>query len=202
MAGWLFADLMLVLTVVFLGQVRDAGSSLEDLPAGDIASTSTSTTSTTTTTTTTTVVIETEKTTTTTEPEVEPAVCPGIDPPGDDLVHVVDRLAADDDLVLDVQSFLNERIAVRLDERGLGDFVAASDVSIGFLLIYAGTPGPTRADESQAKRNAAALVERLEALMPDRFSNLGSRPSFSRNIGPAQARLEYFPRVPQVGLSC
>ena len=200
MAGWLFADLMLVLTVVFLGQVRDSGASLDELPVVDL--TTTSTTSTTSTSTTTTVVIRNEVATTTTEPEVEPAVCPGIDPPGDDLVQVVNRVASDDALVLEVQSFLNERIAVRLDERALGDFVSASEVSVGFLLVYAGTPGPTRADESQAKRNAAALVERLEALMPDRFSNLGSRPSFSRNIGPAQARLEYFPRVPQVGISC
>ena len=200
LAGWLFADLLLVLSIVFIGAQIDQRVTPEVL--ADLAESvdQTSTTSTTAvTTSTTTVPVET--TTTTTAPE-EPDICPGIDPPGEDLKQVVDIYADDDSLMDQINSFLDERIAARLDDRGLSEFVEAGDVSVGFILVYVGPSGPTRDEEVAATRAASAFAIRLTELMPERFGNSDHSAGYTRSLGPTQANVSYFPRVPQLGGTC
>lgn len=195
LAGWLFADLLLVLSVVFLGAQLDSRADPEDLvpPSEEVAAT----TSTTTTTTTTTTV----PSTTTTEPD-GPSICPGIDPPGDDLKQVVDIYASDDVIRAQIESFLDERIAARLRDRGLDGFVDPAEVSVGFILAYVGPAGPSREEEAAATRAAAAFAQRLVEIMPERFGNSDNSSGFTRSLGPSQASVSYFPRVPQLGASC
>lgn len=187
LAGWLFADLLLVIAIVFIGSTVDR--------TGNLVASATSTTSTTTTTTTLPVVEEPDDIS-------EDAICPGIDPPRDDLVQVVDMFGDQDRLVGDVSEFLNTRIAGRLAERNLTGRVDPSQVSVGFLYVYAGTAGNTPSDEREARRNATVFVERLIEAIPDRFGNSDHIPSYSRSLGPGQARVLYFPRVPQLGANC
>ena len=187
LAGWLFADLLLVIAIVFIGSSVDrTGIS------------ATATTSTTTSTTTTTTIPESEVQ----ESETEEPICPGIDPPRGDLVQVVDMFGDQSRLVREVSEFLDTRIAARLAERNLTGRVDPSGVSVGFLYVYAGTSGNTPSDENTARRNATVFVERLLEVLPDRFANSDHIPSYSRSLGPSQARVLYFPRVPQPGGNC
>jgi hypothetical protein len=202
LSGWLFADLLLALSVVFLAIVTTVGGGAADdslavgtessLVEGEPGEPGRVTTTSTTT------------TTTTTEPETGVGdglnVCPGIESPGEDMAHVMRIGMTDDELVREIDTFLNQRIGARLAAKGL-ESIDPQTIGVGYVLSYAGVNERTRPEEDRARGRAAAFVARMQRLMPERFIGSDSRPSFS-NRPASEIQLLYFPRVPSVAENC
>ena len=191
LAGWLFADLLLGLVVIFLaiGYVFPGDDSSEAAPT---TTTSTTTTTTTTPTTTTTTIPLTTTTSTI-------AWCDGIESPREDLKQRnINRNWAYNDpgrLIEEIDEFLNPRIKSRLKDKRLTHF-ESEKIRIGYVLVWAGAgPDPTRDEERGATKQARDFIEKLEEIMPERFKNIDGRASWGRNsVG--SISMWYFPRIP------
>ena len=190
LAGWLFADLLLGLVVIFLaiGYVSPGDDSSEAAP-----------TTTTSTTTTTTITPTTTTTTTTTT-----TLCPGIESPGEGLKQVgieIDWAYNDKDQFRRVVGeFLNKGIEARLAKKGLAQ-IESEKIGVGYVLAWAGAGGnPSRAEEQAARDRAVAFIRQLGVVMPDRFKEfeegeIKGRPGWAR-WSKSLIEVWYFPKLP------
>ncbi len=198
LAGWLFADLLLGLVVIFLaiGYVFPGDDSSEAAPTTTTSTTTTTTTITTTTTTTTLAI----------------ASCESIDPPEGDTKYKDDPERKEDELKQanidldwayndpdrlreEIENFLNPLIKVRLVNEGLHD-IKPEDIKIGYVLVGIGAGlNPSRAEEREAIARAEDFIEQLGVVMPDRFERISGQASWGRNTR-NNIVLRYFPRVP------
>ena len=198
LAGWLFADVLLVLVLVGLAgtELRTDASS-----AGEEGAASTTTTTTTKTTTTT---IPLSSTTTTVK------ICPGIEPLGEGENRQtglrLDYLTGGDpgeqqQLRDEINAFLNDRIGIRLQEKGI-EGVDPASVQIGYMLVFGGTGGGSI---SSGKARAQQFIDGIGDLMPERFASSafgGLGRDFYHTGSAREIEIEYFPKVPDVGGDC
>ena len=171
MAGWLFADLSIALTIVFMASIQATGQD---------ASSTTSTTSTSTTTSTTT----TTTTSTTTLPSAPDSTaalaCNGVVPrPVEVLISNIDALSAK-------QIF--KQISTLLDQN-------YPDSNFSMVIVIAGTGGDRSEQASKsARRSAEAIGETLKTF--DRFVNEKYvEPNYTVDLRLGVAKIKIFPLV-------
>ena len=175
MAGWLFADLSIVLTIVFMASIQATGQ--------DASSTTTSTSTTTTTSTTTSTTTTTTTTTTTLPPDpgtTAPLACNGVVPrPVEVLISNIDALSAK-------QIF--KQISTLLDQN-------YPDSNFSMVIVITGTGGDRSEQASKsARRSAEAIGETLKTF--DRFVNEKYvEPNYTVDLRLGVAKIKIFPLV-------
>ena len=175
MAGWLFADLSIVLAIVFMTSIQST-----DQAASSIATTTTTSSTTSTTTTTT--------TTTTTAPTTIPSVpdtgvplaCNGVVP------KPVEVLIPRAESQPSMQVF--KQIATLLDQN-------YPDSNFSMVIIISGTGGDRSEQASKsARKSAQAIGETLKAF--DRFVNEKYvEPNYTADLELGEAKIKIFPLV-------
>ena len=199
LAGWLFADLTLVLMFIFLavGFVLTVQAADDEIESAQPSSTTTTTTlksftSTSSTTTTTTV-----------------KICPGIEPLGVDnrqkglrLSFVTGTPEQQQQLRDSINAHLDAAIGLRLAEQGLQS-VDPATISVGYILVYGGTGGGTI---DSGRQRAQRFIDQIDQLMPERFIGAAGGGIEGRNFyhsgSTDEIWIEYFPRVPVLDGDC